>query len=311
MAVIDMADFENNKETIIEQMTRAAAAHGFFQLINHGISEAETDEAFATSQRYFELPYETKQRGAIRPLSTVPFGYECPARQTDNPNADLKESLLGSFRPDAAGIWPSDRELPGGKARLEKFMLRCSALNTRILEALEDGVGLRRGVLSEAHRPELADCMNVTRLIYYPALTARTDRARCSAHKDFCGLTCLFQRPGQPGLEVFIPATNRWIAVAPTPGAVTINCGEMLAYQTDGLLKSNLHRVKTPQPGAAGVSLRARYSLAFFANGSSSATIKGEVTGANPPVTISDFYTALKVADASHPGFFQSLKQKK
>jgi len=40
----------------------------------------------------------------------------------------------------------------------------------------------------------------------------------------------------------------------------------MLAYQTDGLLKSNLHRVKTPQPGAAGVSLRARYSLAFFAN---------------------------------------------
>jgi len=45
--------------------------------------------------------------------------------------------------------------------------------------------------------------------------------------------------------------------------------------------------------------------------GSSSATIKGEVTGANPPVTISDFYTALKVADASHPGFFQSLKQKK
>ena len=73
-------------------------------------------------------------------------------------------------------------------------------------------------------------------------------------------------RTRPPGLEVFIPETRSWLPIPPEDGAITINCGEMLAYQSDGLLKSNLHRVKTPQPGEEGASLRARYSIAFFAN---------------------------------------------
>lgn len=311
-AVIDMhaGDFEAHRAEITKQLMDAAKSIGFFQVVNHGIPQADVDAAFALSEAYFSLPYDVKAAGSIKnTYGTMPFGYECPARATDNPNADLKESLLASFRPDVSDIWPDEAACPGLRAGLARFMAAASAVNTRILECFEDGLGLPRGALAAMHAPEEGDCLNVTRIMYYPALTEKTSRARCSAHTDFCSLTCLFQRPGQPGLEVFIPETREWLPIPPEDGAITINCGEMLAYQSDGLLKSNLHKVKTPQPGEAGASLRARYSIAFFANGSQAATIKGEVTGGNAPMTTPEFYDAKKVHQAGHPAYFQRIKR--
>lgn len=311
-AVIDMRgdDFEAHRQQITQQVMDAAKSIGFFQVINHGIPQSEVDAAFALSEAYFGLPYETKAAGSIKnKYGIMPFGHECPARETGNPKADLKESLLASFRPDVAEIWPPEAECPGLRAGMERFMLACSHVNTRLLECCEDGLGLARGTLTSMHAPNLADCLNVTRPMYYPALTEKTSRARCSAHTDFCSLTCLFQRPGQPGLEVFIPETRSWLPIPPEDGAITINCGEMLAYQSDGLLKSNLHRVKTPQPGEEGSNLRARYSIAFFANGSHSAVVKGEVSGSNPPMSTSEFYDHKKVNQAGHPAYFQRIKR--
>ena len=170
------------------------------QIVNHGIPLSEVEAAFALSEAYFGLPYESKAAGSIKnKYGIMPFGHECPARETDNPKADLKESLLASFRADVSDIWPSEAECPGLREGLERFKLANSRVNTRMLECFEDGLGLARGTLAAMHAPALADCLNVTRIMYYPALTEKTSRARCSAHTDFCSLTCLFQRPGQPG----------------------------------------------------------------------------------------------------------------
>ncbi|KAI8467741.1 MAG: hypothetical protein J3K34DRAFT_523457 [Monoraphidium minutum] len=291
----------------------AAGSIGFFQVINHGIPQSEVDAAFALSEAYFSLPPASKAAGEIsNRYGTMPFGYECPAAATSNPNADLKESLLGSFRPDVASIWPSEEECPGLKPGAERFMLAASALAARLLGCLEDGLGVTRGALTAPHAPGAAGCLNVTRLMHYPVITERTGRARCSAHTDFCAITCLFQRPGQPGLEVFVPETRSWLPVDPAPGAITINIGEMLAYQSDGRLRSALHRVRTPALGGGGdgdkaLPAGARYSIAFFANGCEGAVVKGEVTGANPPLSTADFYKAKRVCEAGHPAYFQRL----
>ncbi|KAI8467831.1 MAG: hypothetical protein J3K34DRAFT_26981 [Monoraphidium minutum] len=262
-ATIDLrgGDFEDRRAEITRQLMDAAGSIGFFQVINHGIPQSEVDAAFALSEAYFSLPPASKAAGEIsNRYGTMPFGYECPAAATSNPNADLKESLLGSFRPDVASIWPSEEECPGLKPGAERFMLAASALAARLLGCLEDGLGVTRGALTAPHAPGAAGCLNVTRLMHYPVITERTGRARCSAHTDFCAITCLFQRPGQPGLEVFVPETRSWLPVDPAPGAITINIGEMLAYQSDGRLRSALQprahararRRRRRRQGAAG-----------------------------------------------------------
>jgi isopenicillin N synthase-like dioxygenase len=116
---------------------------------------------------------------------------------------------------------------------------------------------------------------------------------RAGAHSDFGSITCLFQLPGQPGLEILTPE-GQWAGVAVDPlGAMTetegkrnlpmlVNIGDLLQEWTGGLLKSTRHRVvfspSQPPPEQSGSAAAGngekdagtgtgagdRYSLAYF-----------------------------------------------
>jgi isopenicillin N synthase-like dioxygenase len=104
---------------------------------------------------------------------------------------------------------------------------------------------------------------------------------RAGAHSDFGSITCLFQLPGQPGLEILTPE-GEWAAVAvdpppasparPSSGSsselsaaataasspttataprrrnlpILVNIGDLLEGWTGGLLRSTRHRVVFP-----------------------------------------------------------------
>ena len=79
-------------------------------------------------------------------------------------------------------------------------------------------------------------------------------------------LTLLFQRAGQPGLEVLSP-TESWSPVPVYPPGtesdafppILVNMGDLMQFWTAGVLKSTVHRVVFP----LGVS-EDRYSIAYF-----------------------------------------------
>ena len=89
---------------------------------------------------------------------------------------------------------------------------------------------------------------------------------RCGAHTDFGAMTLLFQRQGQPGLEITSP-DGSWMPVLVSPPGtehdslppIVVNIGDMLDYWTNGYLKSTRHRVVMPAAGAGE-----RYSMAYF-----------------------------------------------
>ena len=86
-------------------------------------------------------------------------------------------------------------------------------------------------------------------------------------------MTLLFQREGQPGLEVQTPQSSGgsggrpWLPVAVQPAGaahdpfppLVVNIGDMLSDWTAGLLRSTLHRVVIPRRRVDD-----RYSVAFF-----------------------------------------------
>lgn len=126
------------------------------------------------------------------------------------------------------------------------------------------------------HDPAEGPTGNSLRLLYYPAAVSsyQPDKdIRAGAHSDYGSVTLLFQRPGQPGLEILTPE-NKWAPVPVYPDGKTdypfppilVNIGDMLSYWTDGLLKSTVHRVVFPseEKSRQNDKPRDRYSIAFF-----------------------------------------------
>ena len=101
---------------------------------------------------------------------------------------------------------------------------------------------------------------------------------RAGAHSDYGSITLLFQRPGQPGLEILTPE-GTWapVPVEPDQGQqpeegngdyplppILVNIGDLLSYWTDGLLKSTVHRVVFPLSDSEQTNPQDRYSVVYF-----------------------------------------------
>lgn len=127
------------------------------------------------------------------------------------------------------------------------------------------------------------------RLLYYPSVPLSPDfqpevDIRAGAHSDYGSITLLFQRPGQPGLEILPPSslpTNSekdrsnnasWTPVPVYPPStendpsppILVNIGDLLSYWTNGYFKSTVHRVVFPHAGEGPEGGEDRYSIAYF-----------------------------------------------
>jgi isopenicillin N synthase-like dioxygenase len=131
------------------------------------------------------------------------------------------------------------------------------------------------------------------RLLYYPSIPENSDYEpdidiRAGAHSDYGSITLLFQRPGQPGLEILTPG-GIWSPVPVFPPGtekdpsppILVNIGDLLNYWTNGLFRSTVHRVVFPKEERKGGE--DRYSIAFFChpvNDSALEAVPSEMVGA-------------------------------
>ncbi|KAF1849159.1 Clavaminate synthase-like protein [Cucurbitaria berberidis CBS 394.84] len=121
-------------------------------------------------------------------------------------------------------------------------------------------------------------------------------------HTDFGSVTVLFNRLG--GLQVRLPPSiapaparpssssspplaaasdverrlceDGWAYVRPLPRHCIVNLGDALVKFSNGLLRSNIHRVVAPPGGQGGVT---RYSLVYFCRPEDDVLLKGVVEG--------------------------------
>ena len=146
---------------------------------------------------------------------------------------------------------------------------------------------------SSRHRGGPSGC--TLRLLHYPNIPSETNfrpevDIRAGAHSDYGSITLLFQRAGQPGLEI-IPPSNRtaendysnraaWTPVPVNPPGtendpsppILVNIGDLLSYWTNNLFKSTVHRVVFPKGGKEGDE--DRYSIAYFGHPTGSTVLE-------------------------------------
>lgn len=289
---IDLSDFQNRKAEIADQLWQASTEIGFFQLVNHGIAQADIDEAFAYTERFFALPAEVKARMPLGKGTNAGWEYKAQVRPSTG-TADNKESHQITL-PRMAGLWPTGEELPGFKATMLSFERANWALGMKVLSCFALKLGFAEDFFTEAHDPLSPNYQSTLRLLHYlPLENAKPGDFtgwRAGAHTDFDCLTLLHQRSGQGGLQL-CPGkesdgdTIAWTEVVPEDGVITCNIGDMLMRWSDDKLLSTLHRVRMPRPDEY---LGPRYSIPFFCQANMDAVIQGP-EGKYAPITAHDY----------------------
>ena len=137
---IDMSDFENRRHEIADQLWNASTEIGFFQLINHGITQAQIDEAFDMTARFFDLPHAAKEKMPLLKGTNAGWEYKSQVRPSTG-TADNKESYQLT-PPRMANLWPGD-DLPGFKIVMLAFERANWALGMKVLSCFALKLGFK------------------------------------------------------------------------------------------------------------------------------------------------------------------------
>ncbi len=287
---IDLASFEKRRADITEALWEAATVHGFFQVINHGISTEEIDTAFEQAKNFFDMPMAAKQGLEKQPTRNAGWEYRAQVRPSTG-TPDNKESYQITL-PEMNGLWPEASLLPGFQDALLKFEHHNWLVAMKILSCFADRLGFSSDFFEHCCARASSGYQCTLRLIHYMSMeNAKPEDFkywRAGAHSDFDCLTLLHLRENEGGLQV-CPGhdvdSHSWTEVKPIAGAITCNIGDMLMRWSDDRLKSTLHRVRMPQPGEY---LGPRLSIPFFCQANREAVIEGP-QGKYPPITAEDY----------------------
>jgi isopenicillin N synthase-like dioxygenase len=254
------------------QIHKACREIGFFYVKNHGVPQALIDAQFDCARRFYALPTEKKLAIHMK-KSAATAGYEpiggqiLDSQDASAPKAppDLKESFYCAMElPDdhpwatkkirgfGHNQWPEG--LPGFREQTLAYQAAMRDLGNRVLAELALSLELPRDYFVAFY-----DMPGTTlRLLRYPPhpQAALANQLGAGAHTDWGGVTLLAQDE-LGGLEVR-NVNDEWIQATPVPGTFVVNLGDLMQRWTNGLYRSNMHRVKNNSAS------RDRYSIAFF-----------------------------------------------
>ena len=263
IAPVSMARYDADFQGFSDDLGASFARYGFAVVADHGLDEAVITAAINDAKAFFALPEDVKRAyhlpgtGGARGLT--PFGVEAAK---DASAVDLKEFWhTGRELPVghpyrqymADNLWPA--EIPGFRSHLYGMFEALDALGRRLLRAIAHYLNLGDDYFED--KVQLGN--SVLRMLHYPPVPADAPGVRAGAHEDINVITLLLGAE-EAGLQLK-DANGQWLDIAPPPGALVVNIGDMLQRLTNHVLPSTTHRVVNPAPERRGF---ARYSTPFF-----------------------------------------------
>ena len=284
---IDLGAWRAGDRSVAEHLDRAAGEVGFFQVVGHGVPDRVFDDMRASTRAFFDLPLDRKLACAP-PRPEVNRGYAARGQEglayslgIERP-ADLFEAF--NIGPDdvdehdpsiaverhrlfAPNIWPD--EVPDLRPALVAHMAAARGVADQLLGLFAAALGLEPWFFA----PFTTHSTDTLRVVHYRTAPGDPDplagQVGMGEHTDYGICTVLYADP-VPGLQI-VGADGRWHAVQPSPGALLVNLGDLMAQWTNDRWRSTLHRVLPPERHATEV--RERRSVAFFHDGNHDALI--------------------------------------
>ena len=273
------------RAAVAREFDAAATRMGFAQIVGHRVPDDVIGAMVEASDRFFALPPASKL--AVRPHDpTVNRGYAPSGTESlsysigEASPPDLFEAFnMGEDAVDdtdpffaaerhrlfAANIWPEG--LDGFRHAMVDYFIAAR----HVALTLTDIFAVALHLPDEWFRPYVDRSTTTLRTINYERRAGdalpQTGQQRMGAHTDY-GIVTVLWADGTPGLEIHLD--GEWRPVAPEPGALLVNLGDLTAEWTNDRWRSTLHRV-VPPPGHGPARRR---STAFFFDGNWDARIE-------------------------------------
>ncbi|XP_073156056.1 1-aminocyclopropane-1-carboxylate oxidase 5-like [Henckelia pumila] len=266
--VIDFSKLNGDERSkTLAQIANCCEDWGFFQLINHGISEDLLEKVKKVASEC----YKFEREGGFENSKPVNLLKELIEKKSDESlveSVDWEDVFLLSD--DNHHEWPS--KTPGFKETMKEYRAELKKLAIKVMEVMDENLGLPKGYINKAfnggeveEEEEENSAFFGTKVSHYPPCP-RPDKVNgLRAHTDAGGVILLFQDDVVNGLQILKDGV--WMDVQPMKNAIVINTGDQIEVLSNGKYKSVWHRVLALPEGN-------RRSIASFYNPSYKATIE-------------------------------------
>lgn len=254
----------SGRQDLAAELRRACLSLGFFYIRDHGVGQAQIDESFAVTRRYFALPLEERllcsiddqYRRGYMPMYATKIGTVADMRESFDMGLDLPlndpDVVAGKFM-YGPNRWPEGR--PWFRKTMEEYNARLMDVSRIMLHLFALSLEVDEAYfLRYFNKP-----MMHTRLFHYPSQSPRSadDEYGIAPHTDI-GFITILNQDSVGGLEVRT-RSGEWIGAPYIPGSFIVNLGNLFRRWTNDLYVSNPHRV-------INRSGQARYSIPTFLN---------------------------------------------
>ncbi|TQS43186.1 isopenicillin N synthase family dioxygenase [Cryptosporangium phraense] len=271
---------------------------GFFQVVGHGIPQSLMDSVFDVADRFFGQELPAKMAWAS-PSPEIERGYSAKGTEGLAYSLGLEQppDLFEAFTmgrdplPDdpayhttehtlfAENIWPDQ---PADlRPTLIEYWDNAERVVHRITSLMAVALGLDSNYF-EAYTDKAVEAVRINYFEGRPGDTALPNQMGIGAHTDY-GIVTVLLADQEPALQVYTK-DEEWVYVAPVPGALVVNVGDLMARWTNDRWRSTLHRVMPVL--SDDNSVRRRRSVPFFHEGNFDAIIECLPTctdAENPP----------------------------
>lgn len=263
LPVIDFSElFGPNRSRVLESLNSACENHGFFQLVNHGMSSDVISDMMDVGRRFFELPFEELEKFMSIDMRS-PVRYGTSFNQTKDGVFCWRDflKLVCHPLPDVLPHWPSiplDFRNKGVTYANESKTVFLKLVEA-ILESLELTTTEKKTREPEEILKEFEDGSHLMVLNCYPPCPQPELTFGMPPHSDYGFVTLVLQDEIE-GLQIM--SQNRWHTVQPVPNSFVVNVGDHLEIFSNGRYKSVLHRVLT-NSSKSRISVASLHSLPF------------------------------------------------
>ncbi|OIW03156.1 hypothetical protein TanjilG_11793 [Lupinus angustifolius] len=232
------------REECLKEITEAAEEWGFFQVVNHGISQELLDKMHSEQMKVFYEPFIKKSTEAV-------FGLSSKTYRWGNPSVTNLRQLSWSeaFHFSMTDISRMEQH-KNLSACIEAYATTVANLAQSLAEILGQKVNINSSYFRENCLLESASI----RLNRYPTCPLSSKVYGLVPHSDTSFLTIVHQDQ-VGGLELM--KDGKWVALKPNPLALVVNIGDLFQALSNDVYKSIKHRV-------AAAEKVERISTAFF-----------------------------------------------
>ncbi|KAL4759989.1 uncharacterized protein BDW70DRAFT_169046 [Aspergillus foveolatus] len=269
LVTIDLSRFDQpgGKEELVQKLDHAVKNVGFFYVKNFNITQEEVDRQFALGREFYALPLEEKLKyHSASDLEKGKYNGYRPAGHRTLGNG-IKDNIQVYNIPKFDGHHARKHPhiLEAHIKEIETFSRKC---HTEVVEKLLRLFAILLELPDEDQlvRDHQYDVEGEDHLRYmhYAARGAEENKRAAEiytpGHTDLGSVTLLFRQP-VAALQI-LNNEGQWKWVKPQDGTITINTCDALTALTGGLIKSSIHRVRTPPADQAGID---RLGVLYFA----------------------------------------------